>query len=184
MIAKLRRRLTYGNVMATVAVFIALGGVAVASIPGPGGVIKACYSKSTGTLRVIDSKKSCSKKRERTLRWNQQGVRGLQGIPGAQGIQGSQGIQGPNGATNVVIRFPSVFTTGNSVIQCSASGGERAVGGGGLVNVTTNHLTQSAPVASGGVPVDGATSTGWLAAADTSAGVTAPAKAFVVCASP
>lgn len=71
--------------VAFIALLVAIGGVAVASIPGPGGVIKACYSKSTGTLRAIDSKKRCSKKRERTLSWNQQGPRGVQGDKGDTG---------------------------------------------------------------------------------------------------
>jgi len=91
MFRKLRSRLTYANVAATGALVFAMSGFAVASIPGPGGVVKGCYSKSTGSLRVIDSKKGCSKKHERTLSWNQQGPRGLQGIQGGQGIQGIPG---------------------------------------------------------------------------------------------
>jgi hypothetical protein len=94
----LRSRPSPAMVVASLALVVALGGVAFASIPGRGGVIKGCYSKSTGSLRVIDSKKSCSKKRERTLSWNQQGIRGLQGIQGPQGIQGLAGQNGKTGA--------------------------------------------------------------------------------------
>src|SRR5258708_5657528 len=84
-------------VVASLALVVALGGMAFASIPGPGGTVKSCYSKSTGALRVIDSKKSCSSRRERTLSFNQQGPRGLQGLQGAQGLQGIQGTNGTNG---------------------------------------------------------------------------------------
>jgi hypothetical protein len=83
--------------VALIALLVALGGVAVASIPGPGRVIKACYSKSTGTLRAIDSKKRCSRKVERTLSWNQQGPRGLQGVQGSKGVQGNKGDAGTTG---------------------------------------------------------------------------------------
>jgi hypothetical protein len=167
----IRHRPSPAMAVAFIALLVALADVAVASIPGPGPgrVIKACYSKRTGGLRVIDSKKSCSAKRERTLRWNQQGK------------QGSPGVQGPSGATNIVLH-QGAFATGNAVIQCPS--GERAVGGGGLVGTNTNHLIQSAPVDSGGVPTNGATSTGWLAAAADSTGATALVSPFVVCASP
>lgn len=80
--------------VASLALLVAVGGVALASIPGPGGVINACSSRRTGSLRVIDSTKRCSKTRERTLTWNLQGPRGLQG---SQGIQGPQGLQGQAG---------------------------------------------------------------------------------------
>jgi hypothetical protein len=109
MIAKLRQRLTYSNVMATVAVFIALGGAAIASIPGSGGVIKACYAKSGGALRAIDSKKSCSKKHERTLRWSQQGPRGLQGV---QGFQGQPGLNGASAGLSTAVATKTFTATG------------------------------------------------------------------------
>jgi hypothetical protein len=53
-------------VVALVALVVALGGVAAASIPGPDGVIQACVSQGggflqtpPGTIRVIDSGASC-----------------------------------------------------------------------------------------------------------------------------
>ena len=92
-----RYRPSPAMVVASLALLVALGGVAFASIPGPGGTVKGCYSKSTGALRVIDSKKSCSRKRERALSWNQRGPQGLQGLQGIQGIQGVNGNNGNNG---------------------------------------------------------------------------------------
>jgi hypothetical protein len=46
--------------VALAALAVALGGVTFASIPGPEGVLKACYDNSTGALRAIDSTASCA----------------------------------------------------------------------------------------------------------------------------
>jgi hypothetical protein len=91
----LRQRPSPALAVSMVALVVAVGGVAVASIPAPSGVIKACYGKRTGTLRVIDSNKTCSKKRERTLSWNQRGPIGPEGAQGASGKDGAQGPPGP-----------------------------------------------------------------------------------------
>jgi len=56
------------------------GGITYAAIPGPGGVINACY-KSSGVLRVIDSDKSCGA-RETAISWNQTGPQGPPGTGG------------------------------------------------------------------------------------------------------
>ena len=47
-----------------------LFGVAVASIPSSTGVISACYSTTTGSLRVIDSPSKHCVSGERSLSWN------------------------------------------------------------------------------------------------------------------
>ena len=75
MLRKLRPRLSYANVTATLALGAALAGSAIASIPGPGGTIKGCYKKSNGSLRVIDSAKSCQSS-EKALTWNTKGPAG------------------------------------------------------------------------------------------------------------
>jgi BclA-like protein len=41
-----------------------------ASIPGPNGVINACYRKGSGELRVIDTGEAC-KSKEKPLTWSQ-----------------------------------------------------------------------------------------------------------------
>jgi hypothetical protein len=85
-----------------------LGAVALAAIPGTGGVITGCYTKTSGALRVIDAQavpaQTCTTK-ETQLTWNQtgpqgpQGPRGPQGTPGPVGPQGDPGPQGLPGAT-------------------------------------------------------------------------------------
>src|SRR5688500_203018 len=76
---------------ATFAVLV--GGMAYAAIPhSSSGVITGCYSKSDGTLRVIDAQsgKSC-KGTEKKLAWNQTGPRGPRGAKGAPGVVGKLG---------------------------------------------------------------------------------------------
>jgi hypothetical protein len=51
-------------------------GVTVASIPATGGTISACYTTSTGALRVIDYPSHRCTSRERLLRWNQTSAAG------------------------------------------------------------------------------------------------------------
>jgi hypothetical protein len=86
---------------AALAMVVALMGtgavVAYATIPN-GGVIHACYTTSTGVLRVIDASVTKCAKTQTALAWN---VQGIQGIPGPQGVQGAQGIQGNQGVQGV-----------------------------------------------------------------------------------
>jgi hypothetical protein len=58
-----------------------LAGVAWASIPGPDGVIHACYKPSDGKLFVVDSAASCPSG-STALNWNQTGPAGPAGPPG------------------------------------------------------------------------------------------------------
>src|SRR5258706_4507837 len=126
-------RLTYANVMATAAVFLALGGgaYALSGVPDRGGLFHGCVSNSTGVLRVVKSATSCHKAVRRgkhrnpgefAVSWNQQGR------PGANGTTGSPGTPG---ATNVTIRLASFVAdslrmSGHVHVDCHP--GERAVG--------------------------------------------------------
>jgi hypothetical protein len=111
-----RRRLSYANVMATVAVFIALGGGAYAAfggIPDGSGVFHGCVDSRTGALRVVKSATSCHKTKtvrrkgkkirlpgELAIAWNQKGAVGMTGAagsPGSPGGAGRTGDQGPPG---------------------------------------------------------------------------------------
>lgn len=79
----------------------AIGGIAWATTPAQSGVIKACYQKNNGQLRIVDSLDACTTA-ELPLQWNQtgpQGTTGAQGATGARGAQGPTGERGPQGAT-------------------------------------------------------------------------------------
>ena len=90
------RRLGLGGVIGLVGVLL-LGTVALAAIPGAGGVISGCYSPKFGLLRVVDVQagQHCLRT-EQQITWNQTGP---QGTPGPAGAQGPQGIPGPKGDT-------------------------------------------------------------------------------------
>jgi len=71
--------------------------VAFATIPGPGGVVNACYKIKKGALRVIDPAIDTCTIREQSIQWTQTGVQGPQGDPGPQGDLGPQGPAGDPG---------------------------------------------------------------------------------------
>ena len=73
-------------------------GVAYATIPGSDGVIRGCYAKSGGTLRVIDSSVTNCKSSETALNWNVAGPAGPAGADGAPGPAGPVGPAGADGA--------------------------------------------------------------------------------------
>jgi hypothetical protein len=111
MLKALGSRLTYANVMATVAVFLALGGGAYAltGIPDRSGVYHGCLDPKTGALRVVKGASSCRKTKtvrragrrvrilgESAITWNQQGRQGTTGQNGQNGQNGAQGQPGPS----------------------------------------------------------------------------------------
>src|SRR6476646_11817719 len=63
MLNAVRSRLTYANVVATGALFLALGGGAYAltGIPDRGGVFHGCVDPKTSVLRVVKTASSCRK---------------------------------------------------------------------------------------------------------------------------
>ena len=77
---------------------VALGsGVAMAGIPGPTGVITACYGKAWGFTRIVDPSKTTCGHGETQISWNQVGQAGATGDPGPQGTPGATGATGPQG---------------------------------------------------------------------------------------
>ena len=98
------RRPTAAFILSTLALTVALGGVAYSSIPDPMGVIHGCYTNSGRTLKVIDSTESCLGT-ETALNWNQQGPAGPAGATGPAGAQGPEGPPGqPPAFTKSVIK--------------------------------------------------------------------------------
>jgi hypothetical protein len=98
----------------------AFAGTAYATIPGGDGTIHGCYSKSGGTLRVIDASVTKCKDGETALSWSQQGVPGPQGDSGAPGATGPKGDAGPAGPG---ARWAEVATNGPDATIVAQSGG-------------------------------------------------------------
>src|SRR2546423_2018057 len=152
MLSRIRSRITYANLIATGALFLALGGGALAatSFVGSGGQIRGCVSKG-GQLTLVQPGKSC-KKGLSAITWGQKGPKGdpgakgdsgtpgspgTPGTNGANGTNGNNGTNGTNGATNVVVR------SGTGNVHCNT--GEVATGGGGAPNSPGLSLFSSIP---------------------------------------
>lgn len=194
--------LSYANIMATVGVFIALGGSSYAAITVTGSTVK------NGSLSGADVKReSLTGKHVRRLtgadvrdgsllaadfRGGQlpSGSQGPQGEPGPQGLPGKQGLQGPPGepgspgATDVVVRkgpTTTTATTASSTATCLA--GETATGGG--ANLDPFPATSAALIYSLPYPgTTGARPTGWQAGVRSTNGSSVSITAFALCASP
>lgn len=95
---EIKRRLTYANVMATIAVFVALGGGAYAAVKLP--------RNSVGTPQIKANAVNSAKVKNGSLRKGDfragqlpAGARGAQGQQGPQGTPGVDGAAGPPGPT-------------------------------------------------------------------------------------
>jgi hypothetical protein len=86
----LRARLTYANLMSSVAVFIALGGVSYAALQIP--------NNSVGT-KQIKNRAVTKPKLDPHLLASLAGKTGPQGLPSAQGLKGNTGAQGQAGVS-------------------------------------------------------------------------------------
>jgi hypothetical protein len=152
MFQKLRVRITYANVMATVAVVLVVGGgaLAVGAIPGPDGRIHSCLKTvkpGKGKVRVVSHTATC-KTGERLLTWNQRGprgergLRGLRGFEGDEGDEGDQGVPGPTASTGATNDVPidseiPLETTNQVVLDLNAANSQ-----GGSQQLTTTFASR------------------------------------------
>jgi hypothetical protein len=94
----LRSRVTYANLVATLALVFAVGGGAVAT-----GALKSedrivgCLSEA-GRITVVPPKTACAAGETR-IAWNKTGPAGKRGLRGFDGKKGDDGRRGPVGAT-------------------------------------------------------------------------------------
>ena len=172
--SRIRSSLTYANVMATVAVFLALGGGAYAAISLP--------KNSVGTKQIKKNAVTSKKVKNGSLLSQDfkagQLRQGGQGAPGLQGAKGDKGDTGAPGATKVTTRTGtpvaiSANTAGGASVSCNP--GERAVGGGDSSDRTDGWLVMSEPT--------GTPPTGWFVVFRSPAATT-NLTAYVVCAAP
>lgn len=109
--------LSYANVMATVALFAALGGSAWAATGGlksSNGVIHGCVSKRSHVLSVVTGRRQCGRG-STALPFNAKGVQGAAGVAGPHGQpgpQGPRGVPGKNGADGATGRAGQQGTPG------------------------------------------------------------------------
>jgi hypothetical protein len=95
-VTRIRARLSYGNVVATLALFIALGGTSYAALKLP--------ANSVGSAQIRNNAVTPSKIKDGSLLLTdfnakeRSALRGVTGPEGPQGPGGAQGAQGPGGA--------------------------------------------------------------------------------------
>lgn len=145
----LRSRGSRGKKWLTLSTMMILctGIIAFASIPGGDGVIHGCYSKSGGSLRVIDAGVIQCKAGETSLDFNQTGPQGPQGLTGPQGPQGATGLTGTTGPAGATGQTGATGPAG----PAGASGLSQAYsvrGGAGDVTVEHEILSKNVPAGS------------------------------------
>jgi len=184
---KTRSRLTYANVMSSLAVFMVLGGgaaiAAKSSLPKnsvgtkqlrKGGVRTADIRKQAVTLPKIATSARAA----------------LRGQSGPRGVTGQQGPGGPPGAFgSVVIRFVEFSVEAESISSqevASCEPGERAVGGGaGFAGSPGSEMriVYSGPGDGEGKPEQGQAPTAWEGVIYNSEGAAREdGRVYVVCA--
>lgn len=93
-------RLTYANVMSTIAVFVALGGGAYAAVKLPKNSVgaKQIRKNAVTSAKVKNGSLTKSDFKKGSIPAGPQGLQGPQGVPGQPGAQGPAGPTGPKGA--------------------------------------------------------------------------------------
>jgi hypothetical protein len=145
--SQLRRHLSYANVMATVAAFVALGGTsyAVVSLPrnsvGSRQIRSGAVGGSELKARSVQSKHI----RDRSIALRDLSLGARSALRGAQGAQGPQGPQGPGAATYGV----AVNRAGQTKVSLGGSFGTSHLSGDGVYDVAFGRdLTGCLAVAS------------------------------------
>jgi hypothetical protein len=153
------------------AVLVAGGTIAYSAVTATSNTIEACYSKSTGDVRIA----SKCKKGELPISWNKQGATGVAGpagAPGAAGTQGPQGAQGAQGNTGAQGSSGSPGAVGATGPTGSATGPTGPTGSTGPIGGTGNTGPQGTTGNTGPTGVTG--NTGPTGAAGGATGVTGP----------
>jgi hypothetical protein len=179
-----RTHVTYANVTATLALFVALSGSAYAAIKLPANSVGTAQLQNNAVIsaKVADGSLLAADFKAGQL---PAGQRGPKGPTGPSGPAGPAGAQGPSGAAGglsglEVIYAASVggaFTVKSSEAHCPP--GKKVTGGGSVIAGETNaRVTVSAP---GQVP----NPTSWYVQAiePSATGVSWTLYAYAVCAS-
>lgn len=117
MLHRLKSRLTYANVTATLALFIALGGSSYAAFTLP--------RNSVGSKQIRTGAVSSRQLHDRTIRLRDINVSTRRALKGQRGATGATGAAGPAGAPAVRF-FASVSAAGGLLRGNATSGGHEA----------------------------------------------------------
>ena len=114
MIERLRMKLSYANVTATAALFVALGGTSYAAFTLP--------RNSVGDKQIRAAAVRSSEVRDRSLRLRDLSLSARKALTGRRGAQGPTGASGPPGAP-AVSYFAAVAGSGTFLRGNATSGG-------------------------------------------------------------
>jgi hypothetical protein len=169
----LHGKLTYANVIATLALFLVLaGGTAFAASQFGKETIagRAIKKESIGPGKLTPAAKAALE--------GSAGPKGATGATGATGPAGSQGPAGAAGATKIDVQHgPQAF---GSFAHCPA--GQVAVGGGG--EAVEGFFFVSQPVTGEALTPSGGRPDGWYTKAEEPNGTPGDSITYVLCASP
>ena len=167
--AIMRKTFTRGRAITATALLgvLAVVGVGYATIP-TNGVISGCYTKSGGTLRVIDSSTGKCSAKETALNWNVEGAQGPAGPAGPAGPVGAPGVAGADGMNGVsgyeiVEQVYNRTLPAGDYFRAECPSGKQPLGGGAdvdLVDAYGNVYDAQAPRSS--IPFDFSGRPGWL----------------------
>ena len=183
-------RLSYANVVASLALFLALGGAAYAATQLP--------KASVGTRQLKKGAVTAAKVRSGSLLASDFKAGQLPSGPqGARGPVGPAGPAGAAGASNVLTRYGTEVSleTGHGKGSFAGCAPGEAVTGGGYEFIEGDPASPSYVVgadrpsleATPGIhalPADGAEATGWLVFVTNTTGSTFKFRSYVQCASP
>jgi hypothetical protein len=181
----MRPRLSYANVMSTLAVFVALGGSSVAAVQLSRNSVRS-EQIANGQVKGPDLAKSAVtsvKVADRSLLAGD--FKAGQLKAGPAGPQGPAGPKGDPGATSLKVRA----ATASGTVTANCEPGERATGGGahsvnGAVVASAPAADPNAILVSTGITFQGYAPTSWTAAAKGADGLPRDITAWVVCAAP
>jgi hypothetical protein len=175
MLRRIRARLTYANVIATLALFIALGGSSYAALKLPKNSVKA-KQIAAGAVTSSEVKNGSLKS----------------GDFNSASLAKLKGPKGDPGATNVVMRQGATVSVGAGAFNSATAAcqsGERATGGGvyNESNVSIIAVSSSYPTPNPGSPPptgDGKVPTGWRVWVKNNGAGPYDVNAYVICAAP
>jgi hypothetical protein len=118
-------------------------------------VIRACYQKENGQLRILLGSEGC-RPSEKLISWNIQGPQGQQGLKGDKGDPGMPGEQGPPGVSELQrVDFSSPNNSDSpksAFARCPA--GKHTVGCGAQVFIGEPGITAGPVVLKKSFPSD------------------------------
>ena len=118
MLRRMRDRMTYANVVATLALFVALGGSSYAALTLP--------KRSVGTQQLRTGAVASRAVADRSLELRDISRATRASLSGKQGVTGPQGPAGPAGAS--AVRYFAAVTASGAFTRGNATNGGRKIG--------------------------------------------------------